>query len=73
MSHTDAQLALEIAMTESITRMSDTIIELLARVTALEARVSGLERDTPEARQLQYEADLAAADLAESGYDRDYR
>ena len=46
MSHTPAQLALEKAMTDSITRMSDTIIELLARVTALEARVTGLERST---------------------------
>jgi hypothetical protein len=34
-------------------------------------RVAGLERQTPQARQLQLEADLAAADLAESGYDRE--
>ena len=33
-------------------------------------RVAGLEQQTPQARQLQLEADLAAADLAESGYDR---
>jgi hypothetical protein len=33
-------------------------------------RIASLEGDTPQARQLQYEADLAAADLAESGYDR---
>jgi hypothetical protein len=33
-----------------------------------EERIRELERDTPQARQLQYEADLAAADLAESGY-----
>jgi hypothetical protein len=33
-------------------------------------RVYVLEHGTPEARQLQYEADLAAAGLAESGYDR---
>jgi hypothetical protein len=33
-------------------------------------RVYALEQGTSEARQLQYEADLAAADLAESGYDR---
>jgi chromosome segregation ATPase len=31
-------------------------------------RVYALEHDTPQARQLRYEADLAAADLAESGY-----
>lgn len=31
-------------------------------------RIRQLEGSTPEARQAQYEADLAAADLAESGY-----
>jgi hypothetical protein len=31
-------------------------------------RIRALERDTPQARQLQYEADLAVADLAASGY-----
>ena len=35
-----------------------------------EDRLRGLESQTPQARQLQVEADLAAADLAESGYDR---
>jgi hypothetical protein len=33
-------------------------------------RVYALEHGTPQARQLQYEADVAAADLAASGYDR---
>ena len=33
-------------------------------------RIRALEGQTPQARQLQLEADLAAADLAESGYDR---
>src|SRR5262249_60952982 len=33
-------------------------------------RIRELEAQTPQARQLQMEADLAAADLAESGYDR---
>jgi hypothetical protein len=33
-----------------------------------EERIRELERDTPQARQLQYEADVAAADLADSGY-----
>ena len=33
-------------------------------------RIAGLEKQTPQARQLQLEADQAAADLAESGYDR---
>ena len=35
-----------------------------------EDRIRDLESQTPQARQLQLEADLAAADLAESGYDR---
>jgi hypothetical protein len=35
-----------------------------------EDRIRGLKAQTPQARQLQLEADLAAADLAESGYDR---
>ena len=34
-------------------------------------RIRVLEGQTPQARQLQLEADLAAADLAESGYDRE--
>jgi len=33
-------------------------------------RIAALEADTPQARQLQLEADQAAADLAASGYDR---
>jgi hypothetical protein len=33
-------------------------------------RIRALEGQTPQARRLQLEADLAAADLAESGYDR---
>lgn len=35
-----------------------------------ERRISNLESQTPQARELQLEADLAAADLAESGNDR---
>ena len=31
-------------------------------------RIAALERSTPKARQAQYEADVAAADLAGSGY-----
>ena len=45
--------------------------ELEERIAKLENRVAELESGTPQARQLQYEADLAAADLAASGY-RDY-
>jgi hypothetical protein len=36
-----------------------------------EERIRALEAQTPQTRKLQYEADLAAADLASSGYDRD--
>ena len=39
-----------------------------ARPASCRARL--LEGQTPQARQLQLEADLAAADLAESGFDR---
>ena len=35
-------------------------------------RIGELEKSTPEARQAQYEADLAAADLAASGYGEDH-
>jgi hypothetical protein len=42
------------------------------RIRELEERIASLERSTPEARQAQYEADLAAADLAESGYGEDW-
>jgi hypothetical protein len=45
------------------------IAEFLDKFVKLEERVSRLEKSTPEARQLQYEADVAAADLAASGYD----
>ena len=37
------------------------------RIRELEDRCARLERSTPEARQLQHEADIAGAD---SGYDR---
>ena len=44
------------------------LAELLDRFIALEKRVNALEADTPPARRLQYEADVAMADAAE--YDR---
>ncbi len=53
------------------------IHELGERLHAAVARIRELEGQTPQARQRQLEADLAAADLAaadlaESGYDRAY-
>jgi hypothetical protein len=44
--------------------------ELRALLELAEQRITALEALTLQARQLQMEADLAAADLAESGYDR---
>jgi hypothetical protein len=61
MSHTPAQLALEKAMTDSITRMSDTIIELLARVSALEARLNLLESEPEESPLARRDAYLGRA------------
>jgi hypothetical protein len=46
------------------------IRELEGEHSAVIERIADLEKQTPQARQLRYEADLAAADLAESGYDR---
>jgi hypothetical protein len=45
--------------------------EALSRVAALEARVKALEAHTPQAQRLQYEADVAMADLRASGFDQD--
>jgi hypothetical protein len=42
---------------------------LREELTAALERIRVLEQQTPHARQLQYEADQAAADLAASGYD----
>ena len=42
------------------------------RIRELEARIRELERDTPQARQAQYEADRALADLAESETRREW-
>jgi hypothetical protein len=52
-----------------IRELRQDIRELRADLDNAHDRIRVLERQTPEARQLQYEADLAAVDLAESGYD----
>ncbi len=44
--------------------------DLRAQLADALDRLRALEADTPQARQLQLEADQAAADLASSGYDR---
>ena len=57
--------------TESELReMQSLVAGLREDLSRAEDRIRGLEGQTPQARQLQLEADLAAADLAESGYDR---
>ena len=43
----------------------DYIAELSAQITELETRVKSLEAGTPQARQLQHEADVAMADARE--------
>lgn len=40
------------------------------RIRTLEEQVAALQKETPQARQAQHEADVAAADLAASGMDR---
>ena len=57
--------------TESELReLASLVAGLREDLSRAEDRIRGLEAQTPQARQLQLEADLAAADLAESGYDR---
>jgi hypothetical protein len=53
---------------ELVCDLGEALTHLTTEVGQLRSRVKALEADTPQARQLQYEADLAAADLAESGY-----
>ena len=47
--------------------------ELRADLEAALERIRVLEAQTPEARQAEYEADIAMADGAESGYDESWR
>ena len=51
-----------------VERLRELVLDLGEAVTTLTRRIASLERSAPEARQAQYEADLAAADLAGSGY-----
>jgi hypothetical protein len=53
---------------QAITCLRDEVDELRRQLVDALERIGDLEKQTPQARQLQYEADLAAADLAESGY-----
>jgi hypothetical protein len=51
-----------------IESLSHDLAEARDRIEALEKRVKALEGGTPQARQLQYEADIAMADAGY--YDR---
>jgi hypothetical protein len=53
-----------------ITNLQDEVDGLRRQLDDALGRIAALEKQTPQARQLQLEADQAAADLAESGYDR---
>jgi hypothetical protein len=50
--------------------LASLVAGLRGDLSRAEDRIRGLEAQTPQARQVRLEADLAAADLAESGYDR---
>ena len=54
---------------QAIADLRQDVRELGGQLDNAMTRIRALEAGTPQARQLQLEADLAAADLAESGYD----
>lgn len=53
-----------------ITALQDEIDGLRRQLAGALDRIGALEKQTPQAQRLQFEADLAGADLAASGYDR---
>ena len=53
---------------EDLRRAEARIRDLEDGLAEVTRRIGALEAQTPQARQLQVEADLAAADLAASGY-----
>ena len=67
--HHDLEHADESALRE-IRGLREDISGLRRQLDDALDRIGDLEKQTPRARQLQLEADQAAADLAESGYDR---
>jgi hypothetical protein len=54
---------------EDLRHAEERIRELEGDNSAALERIVALEKQTPQVRQLQYEADLAAADLAQAGND----
>lgn len=69
--HYDLERAIESAR-DRIRDLEQTIATYGETLDDLRNRVYVLEHSTPEARQLQYEADVAMADLRASGYAEDY-
>jgi hypothetical protein len=55
---------------EDLGRAEERVRELEDAVAVLKNAVAALKTQTPSAQRLQHEADVAAADLAASGYDR---
>jgi len=55
-----------------IRTLREDVREMRGQLDIAMTRIRELETQTPQARQLAYEADLAAADLAASGYDDTY-
>ncbi|MGH3222572.1 MAG: hypothetical protein ACRDPY_28400 [Streptosporangiaceae bacterium] len=53
---------------QAITCLRAEVVELRRQLDDALDRIAALEKQTPQARQLQLEADQAAADLAASGY-----
>jgi hypothetical protein len=56
---------------QDIRRLQEDVREPRSLLDGALERIRQLEGSTPEARQAQYEADVALADLAASGYDDD--
>ena len=57
---------------QDIRRLQEDVRELRSLLDNALDRIGDLENSTPEARQAQYEADVALADLAESGSGEPY-
>jgi hypothetical protein len=53
---------------QSVDELRAAVRELRDQLDDALERIAGLEKQTPQARQLQLEADLATADFAASGY-----
>ena len=69
--HHDLENAGEAAQRD-IRGLREDVRQLRARLDNALDRIGDLENSTPDARQAQYETDVALADLAESGFDEHY-